>query len=86
MLDFSNLLNYNEDVNFNCRGAIMKGRVNEIQILSPQVDIFDAFNPKDYAFSVDWLNVRLDCDNIDMLICRLVEFLPELDIQDFQPR
>lgn len=64
----------------------MKGRVNEIQTLSPQVDIFDAFNPKDYSFSVDWLNVRLDCDNIDMLICRLVEFLPELDIQDFQPR
>lgn len=85
MLDFRKIADYNENVNFNCRGAIMKGRVNEIQTLSP-ISVRDAFNQKDYDFSVDWLNVRLDCDNIDMLLCRLVEFLPELDIQDFKER
>ena len=48
--------------------------------------IRDAFRPQDYSFSVDWLNVRLDCPSLDMLLCRLVQFLPELDIQDFEVR
>lgn len=50
------------------------------------LDVRDAYRPEDYAFSVDWLNVRLDCDSIDLLILRLLEFLPELDMQDFQTR
>ena len=66
----------------------MKGTVN---VLSPQAstqtyEIRDAFDKKDYDFSVDWLNVRLDCDNIGHLIGRLVSFLPELSVEDFEVR
>lgn len=50
------------------------------------IDVRDAFSENDYSFSVDWLNVRLDCDNLSVLLCRLLEFLPELDMQDFVPR
>lgn len=52
----------------------------------PTYDVYPGLSPDDYTFTVDWLNVRLDCDNLGELILRLVNYLPELDISDFQKR
>lgn len=41
------------------------------------------FCSENYKFTVDWLNVRLDCDDLWGLVNRLIDFLPELSIEDF---
>ena len=50
------------------------------------VNVRDAFRQEDYSFTIDWLNVRLDCDNLDMLLCRISMLLPEIDISDWEVR
>lgn len=46
----------------------------------------DAFCPEDYDFTIDWLNVRLDCNSVDELLVRLCLAFPEIDISDWKPR
>ena len=50
------------------------------------VEVRDAFRKEDYSFTVDWLNVRLDCDNLDLLLTKICCSFPEIDIQDWQIR
>jgi len=50
------------------------------------VEVRDAFRKEDYSFTIDWLNVRLDCDNLDLLLCKICTVFPEIDISDWQER
>lgn len=50
------------------------------------VEVRDAFRQDDYSFSVDWLNVRLDCDNLDLLLLKISTVFPEIDISDWEIR
>lgn len=43
-------------------------------------DIKEAFRPEDYSFSVDWLNVRLDTDNLSLVLCAIQTAFPEIDL------
>lgn len=52
----------------------------------PRCEVRDAFRSSDYDFSIDWLNVRLNCPSIDELKERLAAYLPELPIDDFMYR
>lgn len=49
-------------------------------------EVRDAFRPSDYSFSVDWLNVRLDCDNLSLVLLAIMGVFPEIDISYWQPR
>lgn len=42
--------------------------------------IREAFRPEDYSFSVDWLNVRLDCDNLSLVLLAIQGAFPEIDL------
>lgn len=55
-------------------------------MIKNNVEIRDAFREEDYSFTVDWLNVRLDCDNLDLLLCKICSVFPEIDITDFPER
>lgn len=50
------------------------------------VEVRDAFRKEDYSFTVDWLNVRLDCDNINYLLLRIFSLFPEIDVTDWEVR
>ena len=49
-------------------------------------DVREAFRKEDYSFTIDWLNVRLDCDNLDLLLVKICSLFPEIDISDWQVR
>lgn len=57
-----------------CRKQTLEGTVS------------DMFSLEDYKFTCDWLNVRLDCDDINYLIARICVVLPELTVNDFEVR
>lgn len=50
--------------------------------INRDMEIRDAFRKEDYKFSVDWLNVRLDCDDVITLLTRFSVVFPELDLCD----
>lgn len=53
---------------------------------SVPADVREAFRKEDYSFTVDWLNVRLDCDNLDLLLTKICTALPEIDISAWADR
>ncbi|MBR7133650.1 MAG: hypothetical protein IKD04_08990 [Clostridia bacterium] len=57
-----------------------------VSLTRADYDVRQGFSPSDYSFTVDWLNVRLDCDDIGMLILAIINKLPELELSDFEPR
>lgn len=55
-------------------------------MVKSDLNVRDAFRKEDYSFTVDWLNVRLDCDNLNLLLLKIFNVFPEIDISDWQIR
>lgn len=49
-------------------------------------EVREAFRPEDYSFSVDWLNVRLDCDNLSLVLSAIHSAFHEIDLSFWAPR
>lgn len=54
--------------------------------INRETTVSDGFDLQNYEFSVDWLNVRLDTDNLSLVISKICAIFPEIDIQDFVKR
>lgn len=58
----------------------MKAKTLEVK------NVGDFFVAENYSFSVDWLNCRLDCDNLGLVISKLCATFPTLEVSDFVNR
>lgn len=63
----------------------MKCLVNN-SVSLPTNDVYSGLSLDMFDFGVDWLNVRLKCNSVDELILRLIKYIPDLEVADFERR